>query len=100
MKANFPEAEIHTELIARAPALREEYDSPAEELVKALTGQNDTYVAAYATEAGLFQDAGMSTVVCGPGSIDQAHRPDEYVEISQMNESEAFLRKLVAALSD
>jgi len=99
MQANFPEASITTELIARAPALMREENSSAEELVLALTGHNETHVVAYATEGGLFQEAGMSTVVCGPGSINQAHRPDEFLEIAQLNQAEQFIRNLVTALS-
>jgi acetylornithine deacetylase len=99
MQANYPEASITTELIARAPALMREENSSAEELVLALTGQNEANVVAYATEAGIFQEAGMSSVVCGPGCIDQAHRPDEFLAVSQLDEAEAFIRKLVAALS-
>ncbi len=100
MRENFPDADITTELIARAPALMRQENSSAEELVLALTGQNETHVAAYATEAGIFQEAGMSTVVCGPGSIDQAHRPDEYLALSQLDEAEQFIRNLVSALSN
>ena len=66
----------------------------AEALVRQLTGQNQAGVVAFAAEAGLFQEAGVPSVICGPGSIDQAHRPDEYVEISQLKECEDFLRKL------
>jgi acetylornithine deacetylase len=79
--------------------LMREENSSAEELVLALTGHNETHVVAYATEGGLFQEAGMSTVVCGPGSIDQAHRPDEFLELVQLNEAEQFIRNLMVALS-
>ncbi len=51
---------------------------------------------AFATEAGQFQEAGLSAIVCGPGSIAQAHQPDEFIEISQMEAGQVFLRKLVA----
>jgi len=53
----------------------------------------------YAAEAGQFQGAGFSTVICGPGSIDQAHQPDEFVEISQMQRGAAFMARLVEELS-
>ena len=72
-----------------------ERESPAEDLVRALTGSNLPSVVSYGTEGGLFQGAGMSTVVCGPGSIDQAHQPDEFIEISQVETCEAMLRKLI-----
>ncbi len=47
------------------------------------------------TEGGLFQKAGFSTVICGPGSIDQAHRPDEFIEVSEIEACEAFVRRLI-----
>jgi acetylornithine deacetylase len=52
-------------------------------------------VVAFAAEAGQFQQAGFSTVICGPGSIDQAHQPDEYVELSQMQRGAGFMARLV-----
>jgi acetylornithine deacetylase len=99
MRARFDGAAIVTTQIARAPALLRRENSPAEELVRALTGQNDSLTAAYVTEAGLFQQADIPTVVCGPGSIEQAHRPNEFIELSQMEAGTAFVEKLVAALS-
>jgi len=56
-------------------------------------------VVSYAAEAGQFQGAGFSTVICGPGSIDQAHQPDEFVELSQIERGAAFMLRLEAALS-
>ena len=53
----------------------------------------------YATEAGQFQFGGLPAVICGPGSIDQAHQPDEYVEIAQLAEGVAFLRRLAGQMS-
>lgn len=91
-----PEAEIVTEALARVPPLMPEPDSPAEALVRLLTGANRAETVCFATEGGLFQDAGFSTVICGPGSIDQAHQPDEFIELAQIEACEAFLRKLIA----
>ena len=54
---------------------------------------------AYATEAGLFQGAGYSAAICGPGSIDQAHQPDEYISIDQFEQGWAFMQRLVQRLS-
>ncbi|WP_425403448.1 acetylornithine deacetylase [Hwanghaeella sp.] len=85
--------EIVTENVV--PGLREELDSEAEEFVRAITGDNDTTYVPYGTEAGQFQEAGMSVVVCGPGSIDQAHQPNEFIEIDQVHQCEAFLRKVI-----
>jgi acetylornithine deacetylase len=52
-------------------------------------------VVAFAAEAGQFQQAGFSTVICGPGSIDQAHQPNEFVEIAQMQRGAMFMRRLI-----
>ena len=57
-------------------------------------------MVSYAAEAGQFQQAGFSTVICGPGSIDQAHQPDEYVDIAQMQRGAEFMTRLVEALSE
>jgi acetylornithine deacetylase len=62
--------------------------------VRALTGSNQSGAVSFGTEASLFQDAGISTVVCGPGSIDQAHQPDEFIELSQVEACEKMLRGL------
>ncbi|WP_163973692.1 M20/M25/M40 family metallo-hydrolase, partial [Myxococcus sp. CA018] len=50
---------------------------------------------AYSTEAGLFQNAGIRTIICGPGSIEQAHRPDEFVSLAQLAACEAFLDRVI-----
>jgi acetylornithine deacetylase len=78
-----------------APALAPEPGSEAEKLAMRLAGTNSTTTVSYATEAGSFQQAGLPTVVCGPGSIDQAHAPDEYIELSQLAAGEAFLARLI-----
>jgi acetylornithine deacetylase len=64
-----------------------------------LTGDNNLRAVAYATEGGIFQDGGLSTVICGPGSILQAHQPDEFVEIDQMAQCVSFLERLVSKMS-
>jgi acetylornithine deacetylase len=91
-----PEASIVTRSRVRVPPLTEEKDGAAETLVKYLTGANETIGMAFATEAGQFQEAGLSAIVCGPGSILQAHQPDEFIELSQMQAGDEFLRKLIA----
>ena len=60
---------------------------------------NHTIAVPYATEAGQFQAIGLPAVICGPGSIDQAHQPDEYIDIAQLAEGVAFLRRLAAKYS-
>ncbi len=62
--------------------------------MRRLSGVNSTIAVSFGTEGGLFQQAGFSTVVCGPGSIDQAHQPDEFIDIAQVKACEALLRKL------
>ena len=91
-----PESAIVTRPRAHVPPLADEPGGAAETLVKFLTGANQTIGLAFATEAGQFQQAGLSAIVCGPGSIQQAHQPDEFIELSQLEAGEAFLRKLIA----
>lgn len=91
-----PEADVTTRPRAHVPPLADEPGGAAESLVKFLTGANQTIGLAFATEAGQFQAAGLSAIVCGPGSILQAHQPDEFIELSQMQLGEEFLRKLIA----
>ena len=94
-----PEANIETRMDNQAPAFGPEEDGEAERIARAITGDNAVHAAAYAAEAGQFQEAGFSTVVCGPGSIDQAHQPNEYIEIDQVAQCERFLRRLMDDLS-
>ena len=95
MKAVSEHAAIVTEPLSRVAPLVPEPDSPAETLAMMLAGTNQTDVVSYGTEGGISQEAGVPTVVCGPGNILQAHRPDEYIEIAQINACEQFLRKLI-----
>ena len=95
MREVAPEADIVTRILSTAPALIPEPDGEAEALARQLTGYNDTGVVAYLAESGQFQQAGFSTVLCGPGSIDQAHQPNEYIELSQVEECVGLLRKLI-----
>ncbi len=99
MKAVAPECSIETEIVSSTPALGPEVNGEAEMLCKALTGKNDTLSVSYAAEAGQFQEAGFSTVICGPGSIGIAHQPNEYIELSQVKASEVFIRKLIEDLA-
>ena len=99
MRAKWPACAIVTAPISNAPPLAPRADNPAADLAKALTGRNSTGVVGYAAEAGQFQEAGFSTVICGPGSIEQAHQPNEFIAVSQIAECAAFMRKLIARLS-
>jgi acetylornithine deacetylase len=90
------EATIETKVHSSYPGLSLDPDSPAVALARELTGANRVETVAYGTEAGLFQQGGIPAVICGPGSIDQAHKADEFVALSQLAACEAFLRKLIA----
>jgi acetylornithine deacetylase len=95
MRAVAPETNIEIVPDLGVPPLIEEKDSAAETLLKMLTGANETHGMAFATEAGQFQQAGLAAIVCGPGSITQAHKPDEFILKSELVAGEAFLRKLI-----
>ena len=98
MRRRWSDCFIRTEVIARAPEFAPKI-SAALELVQAITGVQDTGRGAYVAEAGLFQAAGFPTVMCGPGSIDQAHQPDEFISLEQVVQGESFLRRLIQDLS-
>ncbi len=99
MKAVAPETGIALEITSSTPAMGPETDGAAEALCRRLTGDNGRHVVAYGTEGGLFQGAGWSTVVCGPGDIAQAHQPDEFIAVEQLEAGESFVRGLIADLS-
>ncbi|MEM9014265.1 MAG: acetylornithine deacetylase [Pseudomonadota bacterium] len=99
MRAVSRECRIDMEQMTAAPALTPALDNPAADLAKAITGHNSTDVVAYAAEAGQFQQAGFSTVICGPGSIDQAHQANEYITLEQVAAGTAFIKKLIKRLS-
>jgi acetylornithine deacetylase len=102
MQAVEPSAGFAFESFAAMPAFLAQADEPAVRLAKVLAATEQTTLVAFGTEAGLFQQAGMSTVVCGPGSIGQAHQADEYVSLDQLARCQAFLSGLsgLSGLSD
>ncbi len=95
-KARAAEADFRTRIHAVYPGLRMDEDSPAVMLARELTGANRVEAVSYGTEAGHFQAYGIPAVICGPGSIEQAHRPDEFVALSELDACAAFLRKVIA----
>jgi acetylornithine deacetylase len=99
MRAVSPNADIVTHTVGEIAGLAVVEDSEARDIVFALTGQNEADVVAFGTEAGLFQALGMSVVVCGPGSIDQAHKPDEYVALDQLSACLKMLEGLGGTLA-
>ncbi len=96
LKARAPESAIKIARMSSIPGLATAADAPITTLAKRWAGRNDHAKVAYGTEAGLFDGlAGIPTVVCGPGSIAQAHQPDEYVELSQIDACEAFVQRVI-----
>ena len=99
LKARAPEAGVRVDRRSSTPAFAPEIDGEAERLARLLAGDNGPgRVVSYAAEAGQFQGAGFSTVICGPGSIEQAHQPNEFVEVSQMQRGAQFMGRLIEAL--
>ena len=97
LKIRAPEAGVVFEQRSNTPSFAPEPDGAAEAFARTLAGDNGPPRAvSYAAEAGQFQQAGFSTVICGPGSIEQAHQPNEYVEVAQMERGRTFMRRLVA----
>lgn len=100
LTARHPSGSVTTErLVAVPPLAAGPEDNPEDGLATALarqwSGANETGTVAFTTEGGLYQRAGFSTVVCGPGDIAQAHQPDEFISLDQMRAGEAFLRRIV-----
>ncbi len=96
MRAVDAAAGFRFETICAIPSFLARADEPAVLVAQRLAGEQRTSLVAFGTEAGLFQRAGISTVVCGPGFIDQAHQPDEFVSHDQLARCEAFLQRLAA----
>ncbi len=99
MRAVFPGADIRFEVMAKIPGLAAEPGSAAETLAMRLAGSNRTEAVAFGTEAGHFQTLGIPTVVCGPGHIQQAHTPDEFIAQAQLDACDRFLDGLAAECS-
>ena len=99
MRSVSPDAGIELEVIGEVEGLEPMEENAARDLVTELTGVNSTDVVAFGTEAGLFQAIGMSVVVCGPGSIEQAHKADEFIAISELDACLGMLKKLGRKLS-
>jgi acetylornithine deacetylase len=100
LRRTVPAATIETELGVMVPELAPDPGSLVETLALRLAGRNRTHAVSYGTEAGHFQKGGVPTVICGPGSIEQAHRADEWIALSELEACAGFLRGLAAALSD
>lgn len=94
MKSVAPEAGFTFEEICAIPSFLGSDALPVTQLAKRLSGEAKSTLVAFGTEAGLFKQAGIDTVVCGPGSINQAHQPDEFVSLEQLARCETFLQGL------
>lgn len=95
-----PDGGVTVRRTAAIPAFQAPKDSPAEAIARRLAGDNGpARTVAFGAEAGQFQDAGLNAILCGPGSIDQAHQPDEYIEIAQMERGAAMMGRLLAELA-
>ncbi len=94
LRAVAPDATITTRDIGGVVGLKPDPGSEAERLALFLTQTNRTFAVPYATEGGLFQEGGMSAIVCGPGDIAQAHQPDEYISVEQIEACSRFMLKL------
>lgn len=100
MRNVWTEADIVTEIIGEVTGLQPMDPCEAEALVRTLTGDRmPALCVSFGTEAGLFQQYGVSTVLCGPGSIDQAHKPDEFVDIAQLDACLGMIGKLEERLT-
>lgn len=99
LRAEFPEAAIRIEQMNAYPGLNTPTDAAVVRFVQGLTGANGTMKVAFGTEGGLFtRDIGVPTVICGPGSMAQGHKPDEYVTVEQMARGAAMLAALLDRL--
>ncbi|MEP5152866.1 acetylornithine deacetylase [Planktotalea sp.] len=100
MQATFPQSSIKTETVGEIDGLVPTPENEARNIVFELTGCNHAGVVPFGTEAGIYQNSGMDVVVCGPGSIEQAHKADEYVAIDQLAKCLAMLENLAATRAE
>ena len=94
MKAIAPASGIMIDRANSVPGLAADDESLAQNLALHCSHANSTHTVSYCTEAGLFQQAGIPAVVCGPGSIEQAHKPDEFIALSELRKCELFMQRL------
>lgn len=99
MQAVHPATAITVETRMELPGFAPEPDGAAERLARQLTGDNGVHVVSYQTEAGQFSARGLSTAICGPGSIAQAHQPDEFIACDQLDAGAVFVQRLIDRLA-
>ncbi|TXD96620.1 acetylornithine deacetylase [Psychrobacter frigidicola] len=95
MQARAPETGIELLQEVGVPAMTDSDSAELQQLIAALTSDNKRHKVAYATEGGQFTNAGIPTIICGPGSIEQAHKADEYVELNELERCDSFLQRLL-----
>ena len=100
MQAVFKDAGFDIQLMSQIPALDNSAETEVVALAQALSGNTEIGKVSYGTEGSQFQAAGIPTVICGPGSIEQAHKPNEFVTLEQIAQSEAFMRGLMGRLCE
>lgn len=98
MKAVHPDCGFTYEIALEMPGMALPADHALTSLVKQITGSNATGKVAYGTEGGFFQEAGISTIICGPGHIAQAHQPDEWIAESELESCDRFIRRIADRL--
>ena len=97
MQARAPETGIELMQEERVPAMTDSDSAELQALIAALTGDDKRHKVAYATEGGQFTNSGIPTIICGPGSIEQAHKADEYVALSEIERCDSFLQRLLVS---
>ena len=90
---------INVNIKSATPGCRPESEGMAEHLARSITGDNTVNVVSYGTEGGQFQEAGYSAIICGPGNIEQAHQPNEFISLSQIKKGEAFIKEMLSRQS-
>ena len=94
MQKKYKDAKIFTEVVGEVTGLEPSEINEARDIVLELTGQNHADLVSFGTEAGIYNSLGSSVVVCGPGSIEQAHKPNEFISLQQLNACLSFLDRL------
>ncbi|MCY4149488.1 MAG: acetylornithine deacetylase [Gammaproteobacteria bacterium] len=100
MRTVFPQASIDLEIVSEIEDFEPAAQNEAKEILAELTGSDESDLVSFGTEAGIYQSMGMNVAVCGPGSVDQAHKPDEYVTMEQMDSCLKMLGGLTRKLQD
>jgi acetylornithine deacetylase len=96
MKAVYDKADIQFTKLIEFPGFRNSEESELVKIVKSLTGANQVSSVPYGAEAGLFAENGIDSIICGPGSIEQAHKANEFITLDQLERGEKFMEKLIA----